>query len=109
MSHIGGRPLEELRRAELEGVREGLAESLRPTSTLTLPRLTAESIGGLLMFFECATAIAGGLFGIDPYNQPGVELGKRYAHGLLGRDKESHYADQFRKAVEGREKATISF
>ncbi len=109
MAHIGGRPLDEIRRAELEGVREGLAESERPTATLRLPKLSAESIGGLLMFLECATAIAGGLFGIDPYNQPGVELGKRYAHGLLGRDKESHYAEKFRAAVEDRRKLVISF
>jgi glucose-6-phosphate isomerase len=109
MAHIGGRPLDEIRRAELEGVREGLAESDRPTATLSLPKLSAESVGGLLMFLECATAIAGGLFGIDPYNQPGVELGKRYAHGLLGREKESHYAEKFRVAVENRIKMAISF
>jgi glucose-6-phosphate isomerase len=37
------------------------------------------------MFFELATAYAGGLYGVNPFDQPGVEAGKRYAQGLLGR------------------------
>jgi glucose-6-phosphate isomerase len=28
---------------------------------------------------------AGALFGIDPLDQPGVEAGKQYAYGLMGR------------------------
>lgn len=34
---------------------------------------------------EIATGVAGPLYGIDPYDQPGVEAGKRYTCGLLGR------------------------
>ncbi|MBU6161053.1 MAG: hypothetical protein KGO50_08020, partial [Myxococcales bacterium] len=108
MGHIGGRPLEEVRRAELQGVREGLAEESRPTATLVLPRVSAESIGELIMFFEAATSFAGSLLRIDPFNQPGVELGKRYAHGLLGREKESHYANRFTRAMESRVRRVVS-
>ena len=28
---------------------------------------------------------AGGLFGIDPLDQPGVEEGKHFAYGIMGR------------------------
>ena len=37
------------------------------------------------MFLELATAYAGQLYGIDAFNQPGVELGKQFAYALLGR------------------------
>ncbi len=37
------------------------------------------------MLFEIATGFAGPLYGVDPYDQPGVEAGKRYTCGLLGR------------------------
>jgi glucose-6-phosphate isomerase len=37
------------------------------------------------MLLELATAYAGGLYGVDAFDQPGVEAGKRYAQGLLGR------------------------
>jgi glucose-6-phosphate isomerase len=38
-----------------------------------------------MMLLELATAYAGQLYGIDAFNQPGVELGKQFAYGLLGR------------------------
>jgi glucose-6-phosphate isomerase len=42
-------------------------------------------MGELLMFLELSTAYAGGLYGVNPFDQPGVEAGKRYTQGLLGR------------------------
>jgi len=37
------------------------------------------------LLLELATAYAGGLYGVNAFDQPGVEAGKRYAQGLLGR------------------------
>ena len=34
---------------------------------------------------EAATVFAGGLWQINPLDQPGVEAGKKYAYGLMGR------------------------
>lgn len=102
LAHIGGHTLTDIRRAELQGVREGLTEAGVPNATLRISRLTEESLGGLLYFFMAATTIAGRMHHVDPFNQPGVELGKRFAHGLLGRDKESHYADRLRHAIDTR-------
>jgi glucose-6-phosphate isomerase len=36
------------------------------------------------MFFEYAVTYAGYLYNVDAFNQPGVELGKRYTRKLLG-------------------------
>lgn len=38
------------------------------------------------MLFQIATVYAGALYGVDPLDQPGVELGKRLTYGLLGRE-----------------------
>jgi glucose-6-phosphate isomerase len=38
------------------------------------------------MMFEVATVIAGALYGVDPMDQPGVELSKRLTYGLMGRE-----------------------
>ena len=38
-----------------------------------------------MMLFELATAYAGQLYGVDAFNQPGVELGKQFAYAQLGR------------------------
>ena len=37
------------------------------------------------MFFQLATGYAGIWYGVDPFDQPGVELGKRLTFGALGR------------------------
>jgi glucose-6-phosphate isomerase len=34
---------------------------------------------------EVQTVAAGALFGVDPLDQPGVEAGKQYAYGIMGR------------------------
>jgi glucose-6-phosphate isomerase len=57
----------------------------RMSCTLRLPDLTAETLGEALMFFQVATGYAGVWYGIDPFDQPGVELGKRLTFAAMGR------------------------
>lgn len=109
LRHLGGKQLGEILHAELRGVRAGLAEVGRPTSTIRLRDVSPDTVGALLMTFECAVAIAGSMMGIDPYNQPGVELGKRYAHGLLGRAKEQHYAERIQAQTRELDERVASF
>ncbi|KAB2836150.1 glucose-6-phosphate isomerase, partial [bacterium] len=45
----------------------------------------AYALGQLFYLFEIATVYVGGLLGVNPYDQPGVELGKKYIYGKLGR------------------------
>ncbi len=85
-AYLGGHTLGELLTAERRGTAMALATDRRPSLTLHLPKLDAPSLGGLFFLWEAATAIAGELYGIDAFDQPGVELGKRLAFGLLGRE-----------------------
>jgi len=106
-SYLGGHTLAELLDAERLGTTEALAADGRPSLTVELTRLDAETLGELFMLYQAATAIAGELYGVDAFNQPGVELGKQLAFGLLGRegfeqaaeqikDARSHRADRYR-------------
>ena len=63
-----------------------LARNGRPNCTFILPRIDALVIGQMIFLLETATAYAGGLFGVNPMDQPGVEEGKRYAYGLMGKE-----------------------
>lgn len=69
--------------AEQAGTEEALREVGRPTYTIELDRLDAHHLGGVIMFFELATAYMGSLLNIDPYDQPGVERGKELMHSRL--------------------------
>lgn len=82
---LGGRTLGELLQAEYEATSAALAQMGRMNSTIALSDLAAQSVGELLMFFQLATGYAGCWYGVNPFDQPGVELGKRLTFGALGR------------------------
>ena len=56
----------------------------RPSSTLLLEDLTPENIGRLLAFYEAKTVYEAFVWGINPFDQFGVELGKKLADGIRG-------------------------
>jgi glucose-6-phosphate isomerase len=53
--------------------------------TIEVPRVDARSLGSLMMMLQIATVYAGHFYGIDPMDQPGVELGKQLTYGIMGR------------------------
>ncbi len=48
-------------------------------STITLDELTPERLGALMAMYEHKTTMLGTLFGVNAFDQPGVELGKKLA------------------------------
>lgn len=105
--YLAGHSMVEILNAERRGTALALAEDRRPSLTIHLPRIDAPSVGGLLFLWEAATAIAGELYGIDAFNQPGVELGKRLAYGLLGREGFEAEATKVREAEATRPRFAI--
>jgi glucose-6-phosphate isomerase len=65
------------------GTREALFENDRESITITIPRVEARTIGGLIALFERAVGLYAGLLGINAYHQPGVEAGKKAAASIL--------------------------
>jgi glucose-6-phosphate isomerase len=85
LGYLGGHSLGELIDIEQRATAGALAKRGRPNMTIHLERVDAAHVGELMMMLEIATAYAGQLYGIDAFNQPGVELGKQFAYALLGR------------------------
>jgi glucose-6-phosphate isomerase len=96
LGYLGGHSLGELIDIEQRATAGALARRGRPNMTIHLERIDAPHVGQLMMLLEIATAYAGQLYGIDAFNQPGVELGKQFAYALLGRPG----ADQAKKEWE---------
>ena len=55
----------------------------RASTTLLLPSLDARSLGSLLALYEHRTFVEGLLFGINSFDQWGVELGKTLAKPII--------------------------
>jgi len=84
LSYLTGISLQKIIHAERAATAEALRQNRRPNGTLFIPQTDARSLGALFMFFEIATALAGRLYGINPYDQSGVEQGKAEMRRLLG-------------------------
>jgi glucose-6-phosphate isomerase len=57
----------------------------RPSTTLLLEALTPHSLGALIALYEHRVFVSGALWGINSFDQWGVELGKALCNALLPR------------------------
>ncbi|HYC22304.1 MAG TPA: glucose-6-phosphate isomerase [Candidatus Bathyarchaeia archaeon] len=85
VAYLGGLPLGELLNAEQRATELALQKHGRPTITIELPAVTPFALGQLFYLMEVTTILAAELYGVDPYNQPGIEEGKRLTFGLAGK------------------------
>lgn len=85
LSYLGGHTLGELLNAEKLATTRALTANGRMNMTIELPQITAHTMGQLLMMLQIATVYGGGLYDVDPFDQPGVEQGKDLTYGLMGR------------------------
>lgn len=86
LSYLGGHTLAELLDTEMRATMEALRQEGRPSLQLRIEELSPRALGQLFMLFQIATVYAGALYGVDPLDQPGVEMSKRLTYGLLGRE-----------------------
>ena len=107
VEYLGGKTMNDLMAAELQGTVVALTDADRPNMQITVEKVDAESLGALFYFFEAATAMSGELYGINAFDQPGVEAGKRAAFALMGREGYEKEAERIRKAQEGREEVVL--
>ncbi len=85
LSYLPGKTLGALLDAEMHATREALRSQGRMSSTLEVDAVDAFHLGELMMFFQAATGFAGVWFDVNPFDQPGVELGKVLTFKAMGR------------------------
>lgn len=85
LGYLGGHRLGELLDIERRATAGALARRGRPNLTIHVDTVDARHLGQLFMLLEIATIYAGELYGINPLDQPGVELGKQFTYAMLGR------------------------
>jgi glucose-6-phosphate isomerase len=84
VGYLGGRTMNELIEAERLATQTVLTDLGRPNATIWLPRLDAFAVGQLLFMLEVQTAMGGKLLRVNPFDQPGVQEGKRRTFALMG-------------------------
>jgi len=84
IDYLRGSSMNKLMAAELRGTMDALKLSQRPVSRIVLPRINAHTAAQLLYLLEAETAMAGRLYNVNTFDQPGVEEGKQLARKLMG-------------------------
>ncbi len=108
ISYLGGHTLNELFEAEEKATVLALVKSKRPVVEITLPEINPHTIGQLLYLYEVQTIFAGYLYNVNSLDQPGVEAGKNYTYGMLGRkgyekikDEVDHFPEKDKRFIIG--------
>ena len=83
---LSGKSYSELIKLAQEATEWSLVREKRPNCTIVLPEITPYNWGGLIFFFEMATAFEGELLNVNAFNQPGVEGYKNYMYYKLHKE-----------------------
>ncbi|MEK7353629.1 MAG: glucose-6-phosphate isomerase, partial [Chloroflexota bacterium] len=97
LAYLGGHSLEELMKIEARSTQLALTKAGRSNMSLILPEINAFTVGQLLFLLEVQTVFTGGLYYVNPMDQPGVEASKQYIYGMMGR---KGFEDKAREAKE---------
>lgn len=65
-----------------------LAQHERPSTLILLPELSPYYLGALIALYEYKVFVSAVLWGINPFDQPGVELGKKLAKEMYEKLKQ---------------------
>ena len=96
VGYLGGKTINELLNAEADSTRVSLLDDSRPTMTITIEKIDEYNLAQLMYMLEMQTAIAGELYNINTFNQPGVEQAINYTYALMGRPGYDGSAEELR-------------
>ncbi len=95
--YLTGQSLAKLLDVECKSTQAALTENQRPNCVFTLDKLDTEHLGMFFQLLEFETAFVGEMLNINAFDQEGVELGKKFTFGLMGRkgftDFKQRYTD----------------
>jgi len=80
---LNGRNLNELMNVQYRATAMALKERGRPCRTIEIESVSERAVGALIMHFIFETILSGHLLNVDPFDQPAVEIGKRFAQKFL--------------------------
>lgn len=76
LSFMAGRSIGDIVAAQGKASMDVLIRKGHPVRHMHVARADEKTVGGLLMHFMLETIIIGDILGVDPFDQPAVELGK---------------------------------
>ncbi len=85
LNYIAGKPLDFVEQQAFQATVDAHADGSVSVITMDCGELDEAKVGELFYFLELSCALSAYLLGVNPFNQPGVELYKRNMFALLGK------------------------
>jgi glucose-6-phosphate isomerase len=83
LSFLAGKDFADIINVEQSAVVQSLTNAGRPSSTLEIDQVDADTLGEMFMTFELAVTFLAELLQINAFDQPGVEDSKHIIHQML--------------------------
>ena len=99
MNYLGGQKMSRLINSELLATELALKKNKRPSVKIIFPEISPFTIGQFIFMMEVQTVFSGGLYRINPLDQPGVEEGKRGTYALMGKKGYEKIRDEIEKGI----------
>lgn len=86
LSYLGNADIGKMLGLEAMSTAAAIVKNGRPLVWIETGKIDCLTLGALIFYYEYMTALTGRMMDIDPFDQPGVEQGKKYTYGLMGRE-----------------------
>ncbi|MFS0647147.1 glucose-6-phosphate isomerase [Siminovitchia sp. 179-K 8D1 HS] len=85
LNYLAGQTVDYVNTKAFEGALLAHTDGGVPNMVIEIPEMDAYAFGYLVYFFQKACAMSGNLLGVNPFDQPGVEMYKNNMFALLGK------------------------
>jgi len=99
LNYLSGKSLQEINSMAALGTTLAHIDGEVPNMDIIIPAIDERSLGELIYFFEFACGLSGYMVGINPFNQPGVEIYKNNIFALLGKPGYEEETDNIRNRI----------
>ena len=101
LSYLAGKEISDIIDAGYVTAAQIITATGRPNMTITLDSIDEASISGLYYMLSLSAVMSAELYGIDPFNQPGIDSNKQAVFAQLGRvgfEDKAHTLEAFKES-----------
>lgn len=103
LNYLAGQTVDYVNTKAFEGALLAHTDGGVPNMVIEIPEMDAYAFGYLVYFFQKACAMSGNLLGVNPFDQPGVEMYKNNMFALLGKpgyeDRKAELEGRLNKSI----------
>lgn len=100
LNYLAGKSMQDINKRAYEGTVVAHIDGGTPNILMEIDEADAWHFGYLAYFFEKACAISGYMLGVNPFDQPGVEMYKKNMFALLGKSGYEKEKEEIEKRLQ---------